>query len=316
MKYSAISIVVLLIMILICPVSASKVIDVPGDSRTIQSAIDAAEAGDIIVVSPGTYKEDIEINKGITLQGAGADETTLFGAVIVKNADGVTIDGFTLDGQRHTDSHRGIWCSSSGLTISSNIVARYHYGITSVSSRTIIEDNIVLENFIAGIEIKTAVEALIRGTSVVNNTNSGITVVQSLDNVLITDSVISGNRIGISCIQCAPEIRRNIIEENEFGLECLGRAEPDLGTDDDPGLNVIKDNKYQIVNPDRQITIQAKGNYWGSPVGPDVSTLDGKVDYAPWLKAEPLMDQPVKSSGKLIKTWGGIKANVNKTAFE
>ena len=308
MKYSVVSTIILLTVILICPVDAS-VIDVPGDFRTIQSAIDAAEAGDIIVVGPGSYREDIEINKEIALQGARADETTLFGAVLVKNADGVTIDGFTMDGQGHTNSHRGIWCNSSVLTISNNTVARYHYGITSVSSRTIIENNIVLENFIAGIEIKTAVEALIRKTTVVHNMNNGITVVESSDSVLITDSVISENTVGISCIQCAPEIRRSVIEENELGLECLGRAEPNLGTDDDPGLNVFKANKYQIVNPDRQRTIQAKGNYWGSPTGPDVSTLDGKIDYVPWLKVNPITGQPVESSGKLAMSWGRLKVS-------
>ena len=308
MKYSVASIIILLTAILVRPVDA-LVLDVPGDFRAIQSAIDAAEAGDIIVVGPGTYKEDIEINKEIALQGAGADETTLFGAVLVKNADGVIIDGFTLDGQGLTDSHRGIWCNSSVLTISNNTVARYHYGITSVSSRTIIENNIVLENFIAGIEIKTAVEALIRKTTVVHNMNNGITVVESSDSVLITDSVISENTVGISCIQCAPEIRRSVIEENEFGLEALGSAEPNLGTDDDPGLNVIKANRYQIVNPDRQRTIQAKGNYWGSPTGPDVSTLDGKIDYAPWLEVNPVTGQAVESSGKQATSWGRIKAS-------
>ena len=39
---------------------------------------------------------------------------------VVRNADGVVIEGFTMDGQGHRDAHRGIWCSFSTLTISNN----------------------------------------------------------------------------------------------------------------------------------------------------------------------------------------------------
>ena len=58
------SITILFITVLICPVSALKTINVPGDSKNIQSAIDMAEQGDTIIVAPGKYQEDTEI--GIT----------------------------------------------------------------------------------------------------------------------------------------------------------------------------------------------------------------------------------------------------------
>jgi len=41
---------------------------VPDDYLTIQEAIDDVEDGDIVIVSPGTYAENINFNgKGITL---------------------------------------------------------------------------------------------------------------------------------------------------------------------------------------------------------------------------------------------------------
>jgi Right handed beta helix region len=57
--------------------SAADVIKVsPGDS--IQAAIDSAGSYDTIKLAPGTYHENVQIKKdGITLKGAGADETII-----------------------------------------------------------------------------------------------------------------------------------------------------------------------------------------------------------------------------------------------
>lgn len=43
----------------------------PLEFATIQSAIDSANAGDTILIGPGTYVENIRINKSISLDGAG-----------------------------------------------------------------------------------------------------------------------------------------------------------------------------------------------------------------------------------------------------
>lgn len=42
-------------------------IRVPQDHTTIQAAVDAAQSGDLVLVSPGTYVEDVYIGKSITL---------------------------------------------------------------------------------------------------------------------------------------------------------------------------------------------------------------------------------------------------------
>jgi hypothetical protein len=57
--------------------SADAPIRVPADHATIQAAIDAANPGDLIVVSPGVYNESVIMWKPVRLQGAGAGVTMI-----------------------------------------------------------------------------------------------------------------------------------------------------------------------------------------------------------------------------------------------
>ncbi len=51
----------------IAAVVEAQIIHVPGDYPTIQQGIDAANTGDTVLVDPGTYLENIYLNKNITL---------------------------------------------------------------------------------------------------------------------------------------------------------------------------------------------------------------------------------------------------------
>ncbi|MEK6545941.1 MAG: hypothetical protein AABZ28_05375, partial [Nitrospinota bacterium] len=53
----------------------AAVLSVPSQYKTIQEAINTASSGDIIRVSAGTYKEQIELKAGITLRGEGYEKT-------------------------------------------------------------------------------------------------------------------------------------------------------------------------------------------------------------------------------------------------
>ena len=88
--------------------AASAEINVPGDYSTIQAAIDAAVAGDAIVVAPGTYSEAIDFRgKAITVRSSAGPLLTIIdganssGSVVTAiSGEGAAtvLEGFTITG--------------------------------------------------------------------------------------------------------------------------------------------------------------------------------------------------------------------------
>lgn len=70
--------------------SWAAVVRVPQDRKTLQAAIDAAAAGDTVVVSAGTYKERIRLKAGVVLRSDGDDAPGKLG---LKRAEATVIDG-------------------------------------------------------------------------------------------------------------------------------------------------------------------------------------------------------------------------------
>lgn len=69
--------------------------------RGIQNAVTGATSGDTINVGAGTYADTVTIDKGLTLAGAGMDETYLTGGIHIPNSPaitGLTFTGFTVSG--------------------------------------------------------------------------------------------------------------------------------------------------------------------------------------------------------------------------
>jgi plastocyanin len=82
--------------------ASGRTIRVPADASTVQAGVDQAKQGDLVLVSPGVYKESVTITTdGIVLRGTDRNRTILDGefkrgnGVFVVGADGVAVENMT-----------------------------------------------------------------------------------------------------------------------------------------------------------------------------------------------------------------------------
>ncbi|HEX8698649.1 MAG TPA: NosD domain-containing protein [Myxococcaceae bacterium] len=84
--------------------ASGRILHVPVGYSTIQAAINAASAGDTVLVRPGTYSEHVRLKRGVRLQGVQARETVLKASEVGKpivdltEAPGSMVTGFTFQG--------------------------------------------------------------------------------------------------------------------------------------------------------------------------------------------------------------------------
>ncbi len=153
--------------------------------------------------------------------------------------------------------------------ISDNVVVgnRYGYAQTGNNMSTVVTGNVLIDNNIQG-------EPMQGG--------SGLNFFGDTDNYAV--------------------VRDNLISGNLWGITIQSAALPDLGTEEDPGGNVIFDNEnsgieYALYN-NTPNDIYAMGNYWGDndPAdaenvivhAPDDPSL-GLVTYEPVMELHPVL---------------------------
>ncbi len=257
---------------------------------TIAEGIDAVAPGKSVVVSAGTYNEQLIINKSITLQGASQGNTFITGSGLTGNlisleADNITISGFTIDGDSSTSV--GIYFDSySSININNNIIQNnFSYGINYSNSSPAIENNNIKNNKYGGIDVDTGGAGIISNNYVVFNKYGIRTYGDSCPEIIRNN--ISNNNTGIYCRESAtPIISYNIISNNTgYGIlidNILGNlVNPDIGGGDgeSDGQNKITGNFLHGVNNEATHNIYAKNNWWGDAAGPKYpNNPDGNAD--------------------------------------
>ena len=141
---------------------AAATLNVPADYATIQAAINAASNGDTILVSDGTYTENIDFKgKAITLKSINGPSTTIIdgGSIdtvvkfITNETSSSVIDGFTIRNGLATSNYTeggGIFVASASPTISNNKIINNKAcaggGIGLYFSSPTIQKNIISNN--------------------------------------------------------------------------------------------------------------------------------------------------------------------------
>ncbi len=246
----------------------SRTLTVPVDYPKIQAAIGAAQPGDTVLVAPGDYTESIRLKLGVTVQGSGADVTTIRGdgswyqyslqTYTVLGANDSTISEFTIAGSRI-----GIFNRYSSPRITNNIIADNLWDIANeyfsspmITNNTITRSKQSISNgYNSSPTIKnnmfTDSEYGIynygdSSPTIVNNviTRMGDCAIYnpSSCNPAITNNTITANWHGILNYGSSPTITNNVITDNtNFGI--FNRGSSPMIT-----YNDLRDNRIDIYN--------------------------------------------------------------------
>jgi len=106
------------------PASAADItVGAHGQFKTIQQAVDAATPGDTVSVAPGTYAENVVVNKPLTITAASARPTVMVADpskdVFLLSSPSVRIDGLTIAG-----GASGVQIQNASKCVVTNIIAR------------------------------------------------------------------------------------------------------------------------------------------------------------------------------------------------
>jgi parallel beta-helix repeat protein len=226
---------------------------VPDDYAKIQWAVDNASAGDTIFVWNGSYTENVNVSKRLTLEGEGADVVTVTAAnsgdhVFDVTADYVNISGFAVRGATDSDmagiyldnadycnisennvygNYRGILLSSSKRnTLANNTISGNHrgIGIESSSNYNTLTNNTVNSNHDYGIYLDHLSNYNTLENNTANSNSHGIYMEDSNSNVLVNNTV-SDNGVGIGMDHSSNNIlKSNTANSNNWGGICLWRS--------------------------------------------------------------------------------------------
>jgi parallel beta-helix repeat protein len=202
-------------------IAPATTIQVPANQPTIQAGINAANNGDVVLVAPGTYFENINFyGKAITVKSSGGAKVTI-------------IDGGNVTSVVTFDSGEGLNSILGGFTIQHGSALNEGGGIYIYSSSPTVVDNIVTENTAgnggAGIAV-TFSSALVKGNTVTNNSQ-----------ILGYSGGVGGGGIEIGGAGAA-QIIHNLVESNNWssaeggGMSLFAAGTPTLEN------NIIRGN--------------------------------------------------------------------------
>jgi parallel beta-helix repeat protein len=188
---------------------------VPSDYQSIQTAIDSAKDGDIIVVAPGIYQQNIDFKgKEVSLRSQNPDDRETINATVIEAKDpyptitfkngegkGVVLEGFTI---RNELGHRAIHIEWSSPVVTNNIISGNTGGgiWCGRSHSPLIKNNVI-------------------GSNIVQNVGGGIECY--LSSPIIENNTIANNKAGqgagIHVWFSSPAILHNTIVRNEVRFD-------------------------------------------------------------------------------------------------
>jgi parallel beta-helix repeat protein len=238
----------------------------PGES--IQAAIDGAQEGAVICLAEGTWEEDLVIGRGLTVRGAGREESIVKGLkdgepVILIDSDAeieVTIAGLTVAGAKGEE-----YCAKWPL--------RCPYGLLlGGRAKVTLQWNTISGNRYRGISMVDSAQATVQGNIVSGNWDDGISMEGSAQ-ATIEGNEISGNWYGVSMWDSTQAtIRENTISGSEWaGIYVGGSAQVTIQG------NTITDNQLYGVMLFQRPCFDT-GEKFGGAVGGAANVISGNKE--------------------------------------
>ncbi|MEH2377623.1 MAG: DUF1565 domain-containing protein [Nostoc sp.] len=263
--------------------------------KSISFALSQAQSGAVIQLAPGNYNQQsgesfpLLLKPGVTLRG---DEATKGQAILITGGGFYTSRSFarqditilaeqdtTIAGVTVTNPNArgtGVWVESTNPTIkSSTFTNSLREGVfVTGTGNPKIESNQFVQNKGNGISITKAAQGEIRN-NLFQDTGFGLAI-GGTSTPLIVENQIIENQDGLFISESAkPVLRKNVIQNNKRdGVVATVNALPDLGTNENPGGNLIRNNtRYDVNNATKTGKILAVGN------DIDQKKIFGSVDF-------------------------------------
>jgi PKD repeat protein len=209
-----------------------------GAYRSVQAAMNEAEAGDTILVEPGVYEEQIEFVNGVTVIGSGSDRTFIrygYGFEEVLHARNVVsgrIERVTLERTASVLDAPVVVIESAALTFSDCVVTGGQLEglrVSGLSAGPLLENCTIRGNGAYGILCEAGAALRVVGGTVRDNGGAGVRAVDS--EVDIRGTRFDGNGITGLVLDGSADAR---VEDTRFenhtgwGVDCVGGAALEL----------------------------------------------------------------------------------------
>jgi len=198
--------------------------------KTIQSAVNAAQPDDIISIQPGTYSENVTLNKTLKLDGNNNLDTVIDGGITIEADDCRIYDlriyneGISIE----SNNNRIVRCVVEPDELQPDYYRerfQYSNGINIKGAYNIIEECIINFKFY-GVNIEEGFHNEIQDTITKNNGKSGIRLQSKSYHTLIGNCTSSSNDQGITI----ESSYNNTIVDSEFSFN------------DDEGIDMFKES--------------------------------------------------------------------------